>query len=399
MEVLKMKKTLKDMDFKGKKVLVRVDFNVPLKDGVVGDKTRIKAALPTIEYLIKEEAKVLLISHLGRPGGEPKDDLRMDPVAKELANLLNKEVKKADDCIGEEVKKAADSLKDGEVLVLENSRFHAGEKKNDPEFAKELASLAELYVNDAFGAAHRAHATTVGVAEYLPAAAGFLMQRELNALGEVMENPESPFVAIMGGAKVSDKIDVIKNLINKVDKLIVAGGIANTFLLAKGYEVGDSLVESDKVELAKELMAEAEEKGVEIVLPVDVVIADDFSNDANTQTVSVKEVPAGWQILDCGGPQSLENYKEIIKNAKTVIWNGPLGVFEMEKFAHGTVELAKALAESDAHSVIGGGDSAAAINQAGVADKMSHISTGGGASLMFFEGKELPGVAALDDVE
>ncbi|SDG95773.1 phosphoglycerate kinase [Halanaerobium congolense] len=394
-----MKKTLKDMDFKGKKVLVRVDFNVPLKDGVVGDKTRIKAALPTIEYLIKEEAKVLLISHLGRPGGEPKDDLRMDPVAKALANLLNREVKKADDCIGEEVKKAADNLENGEVLVLENSRFHAGEKANDPEFAKELASLADLYVNDAFGAAHRAHATTVGVTEYLPAAAGFLMQRELNALGEVMENPESPFVAIMGGAKVSDKIDVIKNLINKVDKLIVAGGIANTFLLAKGYEVGDSLVEADKVELAKELMAEAEEKGVEIVLPIDVVIADDFSNDANTQTVAADEIPAGWQVLDCGGPQSLENYKEIIKNAKTVIWNGPLGVFEMEKFAHGTVELAKALAESDAHSVIGGGDSAAAINQAGVADKMSHISTGGGASLMFFEGKELPGVAALDDVE
>jgi phosphoglycerate kinase len=394
-----MKKTLKDMDFKGKKVLVRVDFNVPLKDGVVGDKTRIKAALPTIEYLIKEGAKVLLISHLGRPGGEVKDELRMDPVAKELANLLNKEVKKADDCIGEEVKKAADSLENGEVLVLENSRFHAGEKKNDPEFAKELASLADLYVNDAFGAAHRAHATTVGVTEYLPSAAGFLMQRELNALGEVMENPESPFVAIMGGAKVSDKIDVIKNLINKVDKLIVAGGIANTFLLAKGYEVGDSLVEADKVDLAKELMAEAEEKGVEIVLPIDVVIADDFSNDANTQTVAADEIPAGWQVLDCGGPKSLENYKKIIKNAKTVIWNGPLGVFEMEKFAHGTVELAKALAESNAHSVIGGGDSAAAINQAGVADKMSHISTGGGASLMFFEGKELPGVAALDDVE
>jgi len=394
-----MKKTLKDMDFKGKKVLVRVDFNVPLKDGVVGDKTRIKAALPTIEYLIKEEAKVLLISHLGRPGGEPKDDLKMDPVAKALANLLNKEVKKADDCIGKEVKKAADSLENGEVMLLENSRFHAGEKKNDPEFAKELASLADLYVNDAFGAAHRAHATTVGVTEFLPAAAGFLMQRELNALGEVMENPESPFVAIMGGAKVSDKIDVIKNLINKVDKLIVAGGIANTFLLAKGYEVGDSLVEADKVDLAKELMDEAAEKGVDIVLPIDVVIADDFSNDANTQTVAADEISAGWQVLDCGGSQSLENYKEIIKSAKTVIWNGPLGVFEMEKFAHGTVELAKALAESDAHSVIGGGDSAAAINQAGVADKMSHISTGGGASLMFFEGKELPGVAALDDVE
>lgn len=394
-----MKKTLKDMDFKGKKVLVRVDFNVPLKDGKVTDTTRIKAALPTIEYLIREEAKVLLISHLGRPGGEVKEDLRMDPVAKELANLLNKEVKKADDSIGEDVKEAADNLENGEVLLLENSRFYAGEKANDPEYAEALASLADLYVNDAFGAAHRAHATTVGVTEYLPSAAGFLMQKELNALGEVMEDPERPFVAIMGGAKVSDKIDVIKNLITKVDTLIVAGGIANTFLLAKGYEVGDSLVEADKVELAKELMQEAEEIGVDIVVPEEVVIADDFAEDAESKVVKADQIPAGWQILDCGGPASLEKYKEIIKNAKTVIWNGPLGVFEMEKFAHGTIELAKALAESDAHSVIGGGDSAAAINMAGVADKMSHISTGGGASLMFFEGKELPGVAALDDVE
>ena len=393
------KKTLKDMNFKGKKVLVRVDFNVPLKDGEVTDSTRIKAALPTIEYLIREEAKVLLISHLGRPGGKINEDLRMDAVAKELANQLNKEVKKADDCIGEEVKKAADNLENGEVLLLENSRFYAGEKANDPEFAKKLASLADLYVNDAFGAAHRAHATTVGVTEYLPAAAGFLMQKELNALGEVMTDPESPFVAIMGGAKVSDKIDVIKNLINKVDILIVAGGIANTFLLAKGYEVGDSLVEADKVDLAKELMIEAEEKGVNIVLPIDVVIADDFSNDAETQVVNADQILAGWQVLDCGGPESLKQYKEIIKNAKTVIWNGPLGVFEMEKFAHGTVELAKALGQSDAHSVIGGGDSAAAINMAGVADQMNHISTGGGASLMFFEGKELPGVAALDEIE
>ncbi|ADQ14290.1 Phosphoglycerate kinase [Halanaerobium hydrogeniformans] len=393
------KKTLKDMDFKGKKVLVRVDFNVPLKEGEVTDSTRIKAALPTIEYLIREEAKVLLISHLGRPGGEVNEDLRMDAVAKELANQLNKEVKKADDCIGKEVKKAANNLENGEVLLLENSRFYPGEKANDPEFSKKLASLADLYVNDAFGAAHRAHATTVGVTEYLPSAAGFLMQKELNALGEVMAAPESPFVAIMGGAKVSDKIDVIKNLINKVDILIVAGGIANTFLLAKGYEVGDSLVEADKVDLARELMAEAEEKGVNIVLPIDVVIADEFSNDAETQVVKVDQIPAGWQVLDCGGPESLEQYKEIIKNAKTVIWNGPLGVFEMEKFAHGTVELAKALGQSDAHSVIGGGDSAAAINLAGVADQMDHISTGGGASLMFFEGKELPGVVALDEIE
>ncbi|MFW6274072.1 MAG: phosphoglycerate kinase, partial [Halanaerobium sp.] len=385
--------------FKGKKVLVRVDFNVPLKDGKVTDTTRIKAALPTIEYLVREEAKVLLISHLGRPGGEIKEELRMDPVAKELANLLNKEVKKADDSIGEDVKSAADNLENGEVLLLENSRFYAGEKANDPEYAKSLASLADLYVNDAFGAAHRAHATTVGVTEYLPSAAGFLMQKELNALGEVMENPESPFVAIMGGAKVSDKIDVIRNLITKVDYLIVGGGIANTFLLAKGYEVGNSLVEADKVELAKELMKEAEDLGVEIVIPEDLVVADDFAEDAESKVVKADQIPAGWQALDSGGPESLKRYKEIIKNAKTVIWNGPLGVFEMDKFAHGTLELAKALAESDAHSVIGGGDSAAAINMAGVADKMSHISTGGGASLMFFEGKELPGVAALDDVE
>ena len=394
-----MKKTLKDMDFKGKKVLVRVDFNVPLKKGNVTDTTRIKAALPTIEYLIREEAKVLLISHLGRPGGEVKEELRMDPVAKELANLLNKEVKKADESIGEDVKNAADNLENGEVLLLENSRFHAGEKANDPEYAKALASLADIYVNDAFGAAHRAHATTVGVTEYLPSAAGFLMQKELNALGEVMKDPERPFVAIMGGAKVSDKIDVIKNLITKVDYLIVGGGIANTFLLAKGYEIGDSLVEADKVELAKELMQEAEELGVEIVIPEDVVIADDFAEDAESKIVKADQIPAGWQALDSGGTESLKRYKEIIKNAKTVIWNGPLGVFEMEKFAHGTIELAKALAESDAHSVIGGGDSAAAINMAGVADQMNHISTGGGASLMFFEGKELPGVAALDDVE
>lgn len=394
-----MKKTLKDIDFKGKKVLVRVDFNVPLEDGKVTDKTRIKAALPTIEYLLREDARVLLISHLGRPGGQVKEELRMDPVAKELANLLNKEVKKADDCIGEEVKKAADELENGEVLLLENSRFHAGEKANDPEFAKELASLADVYVDDAFGAAHRAHATTVGVTEYLPSAAGFLMQRELNALGEVMDNPERPFVAIMGGAKVSDKIDVIKNLIGKVDALLLGGGIANTFLLAKGYEVGDSLVEKDKVELAKELMAEAEEKGVEIILPIDVVIADEFAKDAESKTVKVDEIPAEWQILDCAGPKTLEKYKEVLKDARTVIWNGPLGVFEFEKFARGTIELARTLADSKAHTVIGGGDSAAAVNKAGVADKMSHISTGGGASLMFFEGKKLPGVEALDDVE
>ncbi len=394
-----MKKTLKDIDFKGKKVLVRVDFNVPLANNEVTDTTRIEAALPTIEYLIREEAQVLLISHLGRPGGQVKEELRMDPVAKELANLLGKAVLKVDDCIGEEVEKAVAGLENGEVLLLENSRFYPGEKANDPEFAKQLAALADVYVNDAFGAAHRAHATTVGVTEYLPAAAGFLLQRELNELSKVMDNPTSPFVAIMGGAKVSDKIDVIKNLMNKVDYLLLGGGIANTFLLAKGYEMGDSLVEEDKVALARSLMEESEKKSVEIVLPIDVVIANEFAADAESKIVMADQIPTGWQSLDSGGPKTIEKYSEIIKKAKTVIWNGPLGVFEFDQFAKGTDAIAKALAESNAHSVIGGGDSAAAVNKAGLTKRMSHISTGGGASLMFFEGKALPGVEALDDVE
>ncbi|MFP4016453.1 MAG: phosphoglycerate kinase [Halanaerobiales bacterium] len=394
-----MKKTLKDFDLKGKKALVRVDFNVPLEDGKITDDTRIQAALPTIEYLINEGARVILMSHLGRPKGEAVDSLRMDPVAERLADLLGKEVSKVDDVVGEEVEKAADSLSDGDVLLLENTRFYAEEKKNDPEFSKKLAGIADVFVNDAFGAAHRAHASTVGVTEYLPAISGFLMQRELNALGEVMDNPEHPFVAIMGGAKVSDKIDVIRNLMSKVDYLLVGGGIANTFIRAKGFETGKSLVEEDKLDLAKEILAEAEEKGVNLVVPTDVVVADDFSNDANHKVVAIDNIPEDWESLDSGGTETIKKYSDIIKEAKTVIWNGPLGVFEMETFAKGTNAIAQALADSDATTIIGGGDSAAAIKKAGLEDKMTHISTGGGASLMFFEGKPLPGVEALDDVE
>ncbi|QTL97064.1 phosphoglycerate kinase [Iocasia frigidifontis] len=394
-----MKKTLKDVNFKGKKTLVRVDFNVPLEDGKITDDTRIEAALPTIKYLIEEGARVILMSHLGRPKGKAVDSLRLDPVAKRLADILGQEVSKVDDCVGDEVKKAVETLQDGDVLLLENTRFHAEEKANDPEFAKELASFADIFVSDAFGAAHRAHASTVGVTEYIPSVAGFLMQRELNALDDVMQNPESPFVAIMGGAKVSDKIGVIRNLMKKVDYLLVGGGIANTFLRASGYETGKSLVEEDKLDLAKDLLKETEEKSVEIVLPIDVIVADKFDKNADSKVVAVDEIPADWQSLDSGGPETIAKYTEIIKNSRTVIWNGPLGVFEFDKFAKGTNAIAQALADSNAKTIIGGGDSAAAIKKAGLEDKMTHISTGGGASLMFFEGKPLPGVEALDDVE
>jgi len=394
-----MKKTLKDYNFKGKKALVRVDFNVPLENGNITDDTRIQAALPTIEYLIREGARVILMSHLGRPKGKVVDELRLDPVAERLADLLGKEVSKVDDCIGDEVKEAVENLKDGDVLVLENTRFYPEEKNNDPEFSRKLASLADVFVSDAFGAAHRAHASTVGVTEFLPSVAGFLMQRELNVLGEVMEAPEHPFVAIMGGAKVSDKIGVIRNLMDKIDYLLVGGGIANTFIRARGYETGKSLVEEDKLDLARELLDEAAEKGVEIVIPIDVVVADEFSNDANMKVVKIDEIPEDWESLDSGGPDTIKLYSDIIKKAKTVIWNGPLGVFEFDKFAKGTNAIAQALAESNAKTIIGGGDSAAAIKKAGLEDKMTHISTGGGASLMFFEGKPLPGVEALDDVE
>jgi len=394
-----LKKSLKDFDFKGKKVLVRVDFNVPLEDGEVTDNNRIEAALPTIKFLINEDAKVILMSHLGRPKGEVKDEFKMDPVGKELANLLNKKVFKVDDCIGDEVQKAVGNMGNGDVVLLENTRFYPGEKANDPEFAKKLAANADIFVLDAFGAAHRAHASTVGVTEYLPSAAGFLLMRELNALGDVMDNPASPFVAIMGGAKISGKISVIENLLDKVDYILTGGGIANTFLKAQGYEVGESLVEDDKLETARELINKAKEKNVILLVPKDVVIADKFAKDANAKEVGVTEIPTDWQILDSGGSQTLEEYTKIIKQAKTVIWNGPIGVFEFDKFAKGTNAIAKALAETDAKTVIGGGESAAAVKKAGLIDKMTHVSTGGGASLRFFEGKPLPAVEALDELK
>ena len=393
-----MKKTLKDFNFKGKKTLVRVDFNVPLAEGKITDDTRIRAALPTIEYLTRQGARVILMSHLGRPKGQVVDSLRLDPVAEQLANLLNQEVSKVDKCVGKGVKETVAKLRDGEVLVLENTRFYPEEKANDPEFSKKLAELADVFVSDAFGAAHRAHASTVGVTAYLPSVAGFLMQRELDALGQVMENPEKPFVAILGGAKVSDKIGVIRNLLNKVDYLLVGGGIANTLLAASGYEMGESLVEEDKLDLAKELIQQAKESGTELVLPIDLVIADQFSNQANCRVVPVDRVPKDWQSLDSGGPETLKRYREIIEQANTVIWNGPIGVFEIDIFAKGTNTIAAVLSESDATTIIGGGDSAAAVKKAGLAGRMTHISTGGGASLMLMEGKALPGVVALDEL-
>lgn len=394
-----MKKSLKDYNFKNKRVLVRVDFNVPIKDGKVTDTNRIEAALPTIKYLIKEKAKVILMSHLGRPKGEVKEELKLNPVGKELANLLKKKVNKVDDCIGDEVKKAVFKMENGDVLLLENTRFYKGEKENDPEFAKKLAKNADIFVLDAFGAAHRAHASTVGVTEYLPSAAGFLLMRELNALGDVIKNPESPFVAIMGGAKISGKISVIENLLNKVDYILTGGGISNTFLKAQGYEVGNSLVEDDKLEIARELIKKAKEKNVKLLLPKDVIIADRFDKDAKTKEVTIDQVPKDWEILDSGGTKTLKEYTDIIKKAKTIIWNGPIGVFEFEKFANGTNAIAKALAETSAKTVIGGGESAAAVKKAGLIDKMTHVSTGGGASLRFFEGKPLPAVEAIDDLK
>ncbi|SEM85198.1 phosphoglycerate kinase [Candidatus Frackibacter sp. WG12] len=393
------KKILKDVKVQNKQVLVRVDFNVPMEDGKVTDDTRIRAALPTIEYLIKEDAKVILMAHLGRPGGEPKADLRLDPVAKELANLLNKTVYKTDETVGAEAKKAISQMEDGDVVLLENTRFNPGEKKNDPEFAKQLGELADIYVNDAFGATHRAHASTAGVTKYVDEAVmGFLIQNELETMGQAIENPDKPFVAIIGGAKVSGKIGVIETFLDKVDALLIGGGMANTFLAAKGYETGDSLVEEEKIDLAKELIEKAEEKGVNLSLPVDVMVADDFTADAAQKIVIANEIEPGWQALDIG-PETIKSFAEVIKDAQTVVWNGPMGVFEMDPFAKGTTEVARALAESNATTIIGGGDSAAAVKKAGLDDQMTHISTGGGASLQFMEGKPLQAVEALDNKE
>lgn len=386
------KKTIRDVDVRGKRVLVRVDFNVPLEQGQVTDDTRIRAALPTIEYLSEQGARVILMSHLGRPKGKVEEALRMAPVARRLSALLGKEVQYVRDCIGPEVEVAVAGMAPGDVLLLENLRFHPEEEKNDSEFAAKLARLGDIYVNDAFGTAHRAHASTAGIAHYLPAVAGFLMERELNFLGKALESPDHPFIAILGGAKISDKIGVIQNLLTKVDRLLIGGGMANTFLKAKGYEMGDSLVEEDSVETARRLLKSAGEK---LLLPADLVIADRFADDAQRRVVSADAVPAGWRALDIG-PETIEAFTSALRGAKTVVWNGPMGVFEFPNFANGTFGMARALAQlPDAVTIIGGGDSVAAVHQAGVADKITHISTGGGASLEFLEGKTLPGIAAL----
>jgi len=387
------KKTIRDVDVQGKRVLLRVDFNVPLQDGAITDDRRIRAALPTIQHLLQGGATVIAMSHMGRPKGQVVEGLRLTPAAARLADLLDRPVTKLDDCVGEAVQQAVRSARPGDVILLENLRFHPGEKANEPEFARQLASLADLYVDDAFGAAHRAHASVVGVAEHLPAVAGLLMEQELAALGGALENPARPFVAILGGAKVSGKIEVIDNLLPLVDRLLIGGGMANTFFKAQGYPVGDSLVEDDALGVAQDALARGGDK---LLLPVDVVVADAFDNQAHSQVVAAQEVPPGWRILDVG-PKTLEQFAGVLRQARTVVWNGPMGVFEMENFAQGTFAVARLLAETEAITVIGGGDSAAAIEQSGLADKMSHISTGGGASLEFLAGKTLPGVAALDD--
>jgi phosphoglycerate kinase len=387
------KQTIKDVNVKGKKVLVRVDFNVPIKDGEVTDDTRIQAALPTINALLDDGAAVILCSHLGRPKDEPDPAFSMKPVAEYLGKVMGKKVAFAEDCIGPVAEAAAKALQPGDVLVLENTRFHKAEKKNDMGMAEQLASLADLYVNDAFGSAHRAHASTEGVTHFLPAVAGLLMEKEIQYLGQAIAEPKRPFVTILGGAKISDKIGVINNLLTIADQILIGGGMANTFFKAQGYPVGDSLVEEEALETASELLAKG---GSKLRLPVDVVIADAFDNDAQTKVIPMGPVPEGWRILDIG-PETVAHYSKVVGQAGTVVWNGPMGVFEMPAFAKGTFEVAKAIADSKAVSIIGGGDSASAINKSGLADKITHISTGGGASLEMLEGKVLPGLAALLD--
>ena len=386
------KKTVRDIQLKGKRVLMRVDFNVPMKDGAVTDDKRIRAALPTIQHVLEQGASLILMSHLGRPKGGPDPKFSLKAAADALAKLIDRPVKMAPDCVGPEVEALAKALKPGEVLMLENVRFHPEEEKNDPTFAQRLAALGEIYVNDAFGSAHRAHASTEGVAKYLPAVSGFLMEQELEYLSRATDHPQHPYIAILGGAKISDKIAVIENLLKKCDRLIIGGGMANTFLAAKGFNMADSLVESDAVGTAREILAKA---GNKLLLPVDAVVGDKFDAEAASQVVSVDQVPAGWRIMDIG-PKSLEAFQAALKGAKLVVWNGPMGVFEFPKFAEGTFALAKFLGDLGATTVIGGGDSASAVKKAGVAKKMTHVSTGGGASLEFLEGKTLPGVAALN---
>ena len=391
-----LKKTMKDIDVNGKRVFVRVDFNVPMEEGNITDDTRIRAALPTIQHLVNAGAKVILASHLGRPKGEVKEDMRLTAVGSRLAELIGQPVTKLDESIGEAVEAAIAQMQDGDIVLLENVRFHKGEEKNDEELAKAFASLADVYVNDAFGAAHRAHASTEGIAKYVPAVSGLLMEKELEVLGKALSNPERPFTAIIGGAKVKDKIGVIENLLDKVDHLIIGGGLSFTFIKAQGYDIGKSLLEEDKIELARGFIEKAKEKGVQLHMPVDAVVANEFSKDAETQVVNVDSIPSDWMGLDIG-PKTAELYAEVIKNSKLIIWNGPMGVFEMDKFANGTKTVADAMAATAGYTIIGGGDSAAAVEKFEVAGKMDHISTGGGASLELMEGKALPGIVALND--
>lgn len=391
------KKTIEDIQVKGQRVFVRVDFNVPMEEGRITDETRIKAAIPTIQYLVDNGAKVILASHLGRPKGEVNEDMRLTAVGERLAELMGRPVKKVDESIGEAVEATVAAMAEGDIVLLENVRFHKGEEKNDEQLSKAFARLADVYVNDAFGAAHRAHASTEGIAKFVDvAASGYLMQKELDVLGKALSTPERPFTAIIGGAKVKDKIDVIDNLLDQVDHLIIGGGLSFTFIKAQGHDVGKSLLEEDKIELAKSFIEKAKEKGVQLHLPIDAVVANEFSKDAETQVVGVDAIPAEWMGLDIG-PKTAEKYAEVIKASKLIIWNGPMGVFEMEKFAHGTKTVAEAMAATAGYTVIGGGDSAAAVEKFEVAEKMDHVSTGGGASLELMEGKELPGITALHD--
>ncbi|WP_025690095.1 phosphoglycerate kinase [Paenibacillus zanthoxyli] len=390
------KKSVRDVEVTGKRVFVRVDFNVPLEDGKITDDTRIRETLPTIKYLIENGAKIILASHMGRPKGQFVDSMRLTPAAERLSQLLGKPVAKADEAVGDAVKAKIAELKDGDVLVLENVRFYPGEEKNDPELAKQFAELADLFVNDAFGAAHRAHASTEGIAHYLPAVSGLLMEKELNVLGKALSNPERPFTAIIGGSKVKDKIDVIDNLLTLADNVLIGGGLSYTFSKAQGYEVGKSLLDEEKIDTALGFIEKAKKLGKNFLLPVDAVVADKFGADANTKTVDISEIPADWMGLDIG-PKTAALYADVIKNSKLVVWNGPMGVFEIDIFAEGTKAVAEACAKTEGYTVIGGGDSAAAAEKFKLADQMDHISTGGGASLEFMEGKALPGVVALND--
>lgn len=390
------KKSVRDVDVAGKRVFVRVDFNVPLEDGKITDDTRIRETLPTVRYLIEKGAKVILASHLGRPKGQVFESMRLTPAAERLSELLGKPVAKADEAVGDAVKAKIADMKDGDVLLLENVRFYPGEEKNDPELAKSFAELADLFVNDAFGAAHRAHASTEGIAHHLPAVSGLLMEKELSVLGKALSDPERPFTAIIGGSKVKDKIDVINKMLEIADNVLIGGGLSYTFMKAQGYEIGQSLCDNEKLDMALGFIEKAKQLGKNFMLPVDIVISDDFSADANTKIVDIDDIPADWEGIDIG-PKTREQYAEVIKNSKLIVWNGPMGVFEIEPFSHGTRAVAQACADTAGYTIIGGGDSAAAAAKFKLADKMDHISTGGGASLEFMEGKALPGVVALND--